>query len=662
MAAAGSPAQPVDESVAVALLSLLFAQRQDPTPDTPDSWVRRRVERIAVIDESSVRHHWSIDFELPATIAGAPTDDLPYVPLSWFRRGTRLRDVSLTDEDGRRIPIATARQSGELAIAAMTAYGRHLARLLAPDAGREPPAELHADVLEDLRAIAVDRDKRGDALERFRAARGDAAQPDEQQFQRAMIMGAEIAGRDVSLRGFVEELATSYVLLAVLPGSEAQRRRELVLTWVEHGPDGTSLATWIASHMAWRPIVLSMKPRNVDSTQSYCLELGSPSDEIEVVRGALVVGQYERPHGVGYPRLVAQIPDADVDRDPAHLRFSMDSFAKHAGRRGAEIAPLATFVLRASRVGFVRLALLACALSTMLLALGLWHLDAVRGQVDGAATLLLVVPGLLSLFVLRPGEHRLATELFSGVRCMVVTSAISVLTAGALLLVDLDRGWLKLWWTGLLLISAMTLLAVLASNALPQSRRAPRLPEALPDDPGATSEPSSLNPVVAWLVAALMYRPFRAMCLYLAICGACFAVALELTGGREQLGIERRLDATLAQPRDGRVALWSFAGVPWTRMHVFGPQTTREQISSAVGRDALAAGTHLRPIVARGTTLFVLVDGARVVTVFELMTSQADAATLVASGRCALRPTDELIVGARRALSRARQRASCARA
>jgi hypothetical protein len=65
-------------------------------------------------------------------------------------------------------------------------------------------------------------------------------------------------------------------------------------------------------------------------------------------------------------------------------------------------------------------ALLTSALTSVLLGLGLWKLGSLTQHVESAATLLLFVPGVLTLFVIRPGEHQFATTAYSGVRVLLL--------------------------------------------------------------------------------------------------------------------------------------------------------------------------------------------------------------------------------------------------
>jgi hypothetical protein len=63
---------------------LLIIEQFQSRDAADDSWVYRRVERLALIDDSSLRRRISIDFMLPPMIRGVPTSNLRYVPLTWL--------------------------------------------------------------------------------------------------------------------------------------------------------------------------------------------------------------------------------------------------------------------------------------------------------------------------------------------------------------------------------------------------------------------------------------------------------------------------------------------------------------------------------------------------------------------------------------------------
>jgi hypothetical protein len=94
---------------------------------------------------------------------------------------------------------------------------------------------------------------------------------------------------------------------------------------------------------------------------------------------------------------------------------------------------------------------------------------------QGAAAILLVVPTLLSLYIVRPGEHSLTTRLLGGLRFLGVTcSALTAVAAASLVGTDrnthIDGLWWWLKWTALAIVIALTfslVASMLSTRAAP---------------------------------------------------------------------------------------------------------------------------------------------------------------------------------------------------
>jgi hypothetical protein len=134
--------------------------------------------------------------------------------------------------------------------------------------------------------------------------------------------------------------------------------------------------------------------------------------------------------------------------------------------------PTAKILIRTSRAGFLRPALLTCLLSTTLLWLGylrVSHLVA-QGATASSIPVLLVVPGLLAAYLARPAEHPLATSLLVGVRAMVAVAGLCAVGAAALLIGQLNPGVTRSAWVVLACGASASTVAVLLANLLPLVR------------------------------------------------------------------------------------------------------------------------------------------------------------------------------------------------
>jgi hypothetical protein len=106
-------------------------------------------------------------------------------------------------------------------------------------------------------------------------------------------------------------------------------------------------------------------------------------------------------------------------------------------------------------------------LATALLALGFWRFSLVSARAEASAPLLLLAPGLLAAYLLRPGEHALASALLLGVRAMVLLSGFCAVAATTLLLIGSGTPFERFTWATLFYASAAATLGLALSNLLP---------------------------------------------------------------------------------------------------------------------------------------------------------------------------------------------------
>ena len=228
------------------------------------------------------------------------------------------------------------------------------------------------------------------------------------------------------------------------------------------------------------------------------------------------------------------------------------------------------------------LAWFSSALCVLLLAVGLARLPDLLRDVESASALLLFLPGLLSLYFVRPGEHPIATRIFSGVRVAVVTATMCTLAAGLLVILDIDPGWRQLWWTVLLILASAALLAITVANL--SFRSPPVRGDALPSaDPPAPPTWSRRHPRV--LASALAIAVVTAsLMLGMAIVPTTISACRTVSSARS------RTRRTASAGDEAELALDAFGGVPWKRMYVFAGGTPRDVVAAELGEDKVVNG------------------------------------------------------------------------
>ncbi len=485
--------------------------------------------------------------------------------------------MELHDQDGNPVPIATPEECGRIAVLALQSsaaemlryYHRHHAN------GSRPAFGLHDAVARDLQSIAIDRAERNTAMQSFLDAATRAEPPvEEEEFQRWVVMTLLDSKQEhyIGLASVLYEFNERFILTAVLPATTARTRHVLRLVWIESHPDPKPpFLDWLLLRMAWQDLNFSLDVSTAARrTRNYRIEMTSPSDDLELVwSGLAVAGVY-------------RATDAS---NPAHLQFTMRSLTNGDldAQSTSALVDVATFAVRATRTPFLGLAWFSSALCVLLLAVGLARLPDLLRDVESASALLLFLPGLLSLYFVRPGEHPIATRIFSGVRVAVVTATMCTLAAGLLVILDIDPGWRQLWWTVLLILASAALLAITVANLSFRSR--PVRGDALPSaDPPAPPTWSRRHPRVL------------ASALAIAVVTASLMLGMAIVGP-DHLGMQNRLEREIANARDAasagdeaELALDAFGGVPWKRMYVFAGGTPRDVVAAELGEDKVVNG------------------------------------------------------------------------
>jgi hypothetical protein len=120
--------------------------------------------------------------------------------------------------------------------------------------------------------------------------------------------------------------------------------------------------------------------------------------------------------------------------------------------------------------GLLRACAVSAAFSAILLFLAAafsHRLDG--GRLDASIALLLVLPGVISTLLARPGEHHLVSRLLRGVRLLTLSSAICLYFAAAVVVAGVAGSALRSWWLALAVVSAVP--AVLLGVAVRRCRR-----------------------------------------------------------------------------------------------------------------------------------------------------------------------------------------------
>lgn len=408
----------------------------------PSAWIHRRVEKVEVLDESLVRRRVSVDLTLHSDLeAFSPpkAESIGMLPLTLLRKET-LRNFDLRDAAGQPLPMLSRAENERLAAACLIVDAEGLL-------GAALPCELEAS----LRRVAGGEPE--EARAEIQSWRRKAKRPTDPNREQWIALCD-----DESFRDQAEALAENFILTAAV---DLELDRRLLYKFSYEEPfdeeDGFGFFKDVGVRLGWRRKGIKIETPGVAACASYHLEMPAPKDlEIDAAHLRLVATSEAQ-----------QPPPEDAfddDRHRAHL---------YVADVGPGISATALIFLRRCRDSYLWAAFLTGLLITALLAGARPRLEEISrpAQSQTAGALLLVVPTILAAYIVRPGEHRLASRVLLGVRCFLILDAICALAGVALLAGAYQGATLHRAWGIVLAVSVAATLGLLSTLLLPRATK-----------------------------------------------------------------------------------------------------------------------------------------------------------------------------------------------
>jgi hypothetical protein len=377
-------------------------------------WVRRRVERITYVADTTVRRQMSVDFVLPRSDESDPSDPMGrvrrdtaiLVPL-WLPLKEPLTHFDVWDESGRSLSVLNTRENGDLATRAL--------KQLVHSAGLRRLSDEQADAVRSIASDSSDR-----AQETLRAAIADWLGQvfDEGDYERVLF----------------SDLSKAFMLTVPLLYVPAQHR---VIKFAYDEPlDWIGTSTTKTTRRSRTLVTLGLRDKSqslshaIGLSESYHVEIVAPEEVM--ISDAFMSAMRWAPPDQTHAARVQVDPEVSVaeQHERAHLNVSILAPLDESEKSRADTATV-VYTLRAVRSGTFRVLFVVTALNALLLLGVLWR--AAEIDVTTAAAVLLVFPAVAAAYLARPGEHAFATRLLLGVRVAALTAGIcSLLVAGML--------------------------------------------------------------------------------------------------------------------------------------------------------------------------------------------------------------------------------------
>lgn len=429
-------------------------------------YLKRHVETLQIKSASFCRRRLTIDVQLPVDQElGRPrgrgdTVHEFWIPVTFLAKHPSRSNVDVRDDRGRVVPLLTRDESNEISRAATLTCAKTLLE-----------KELSPFFVALLTELVNHDGMRGEVplLLIRQALNGEGANLNDKKW-RPFLDG-------------LRRLAGNYAMWIRFRGRAGERRVIKLHYDVEFERQGILRERKTMK----RYLIVS---RNTGAEHELDLEAPGDKNPYSPLRrvaarlasstglGAVNVG-IESPYIVGSDsyHLQAESPPgvetrdidllAKVPKNADKTKWSRDHGAHlyvSRARLVQESAGLALLTLRIGRRGFMTLSWLSALLSATLL--WLFELTAKKRleSPEATAAVLLFGPALLAALVVRPGEHPVATKLFSGVRLLVGLNGILAVGAAAAVAGVRPEGWsVEHTWLLLAIIASISAAAVTLS-------------------------------------------------------------------------------------------------------------------------------------------------------------------------------------------------------
>jgi hypothetical protein len=437
------------------------------------SWVVRRVEHVAFLDECTVRRRVSIDYVAPedaVTFCRPSGQQVRILPMAILRRKSLVK-FDFRDHDGHALPLLGLRQNQALTLAIIRAWAAAGLHELEPRQVIEPET---SDFLDDVIA--------GDQIELWRAfKRMWEAKKDDEQLKRL--------GKDKYFRAVLDRFADSFVLYGLHDEPFGERRlikfsydEPLTLRYTKssyqpHGKDGKggrekyedteySMWSWTAlrSAVGFTPTRIKFPVPAAELAASFHFEISAPQ-EVSIVNAALLAGrpspEPKEPEpvqpdpaqpeparadpGQPEPMPTDSTPATSADgqgkqaatmKDRERRRPSFDSISGGYPTVDLHVADVpygsrsrAQVEVEARVAGWFGTAVFASWLASAILLFSYLA----RPQAGVGSTLLASFAAGLAVMLVRQDPHRLVTRLLSKVRQLATFAAVLALAAAVVM-------------------------------------------------------------------------------------------------------------------------------------------------------------------------------------------------------------------------------------
>lgn len=400
-------------------------------------WVTRIVESIELRDDRTIRRSVSFDFQfqaLPDEFIEAIDGWLP-IPLTLLEKRT-LVDFDLRDRNQASIPLLTKAENTDLTTHVLIywaekALGYGLTGLQGPANLEIDGEDPYANLRHDLRQIvALPMEQSKVLLDEWEHA--DPAQG-------ALAFARHKLWHDKTFKSICDQFVGHFVMFIDYAAHKGGRHL-VKMAYDESLGEPQELSaerqSWLAKQVeqvkasqdsfGWRFRFVGLFMPEASLCGSMHIEVRAPAD-LAIERARLIFVKKDDPERAG--------PDADHVTEGQNTGDIASIYVSGATQDDGK-AELHLFI-RPTRTGLPRSAFYLSLGVSVLLATFMFLQFCGKQMIDdtqSAATVLLVLPSLFAAITIRPGEHKLASQMVAGIRFFVAT-AVSLSIVGSIFLI-----------------------------------------------------------------------------------------------------------------------------------------------------------------------------------------------------------------------------------
>jgi SAM-dependent methyltransferase len=405
---------------------------------TSRTWILRRTNRVAFLDDVAIRHTVTISFVPPRRRRIGRPRRFDVIPLTMLSKSL-LAEFAITDHDGTAVAPLSRREDNWIAWSMLVAASRNVLGHM--------PSQQTSDALRNL--VFATRRPAGAIL---RLIQRDAKASPEL---------TKLLDEDYFVK-LLHDFAANWLLLLPRPAERVPTQHTIsYVEWLQWNPQyrddpnrftsfyGGPLAfvfghgwktverlralrTSVFMTLGWSPITAVFPAPSFADCQTFHFEPECPPG-LKLVRTVLHTREID-----GSRREYIGVAGGGK----AHVYGKCNAWA-YGGK--VEVA------LVARPRGAIRQAMFATVATAVMLSIGLLFIDRLSGvahgtNVEASVAVLIALPPTIAALATRPDEHEASAALHAGVKLLLLVSAMAAIVAALVLALHQKPAFIALTW------------------------------------------------------------------------------------------------------------------------------------------------------------------------------------------------------------------------